>query len=45
MPQWITFMLLAIAAWLVLSIGGGLLIGRFLSLAARRLPRTRRPVT
>jgi len=45
MPQWITFLLLAIAAWLVFSIGGGLLIGRFLGLAARRRPRSRRPVT
>jgi hypothetical protein len=44
MPQWIMFLILAIVAWLVLSVGGGLLVGRLLSAAARRLPRPRRRV-
>ena len=38
MPQWILFLVLAIVAWLMLSVGGGLLVGRLLGLAARRLP-------
>ncbi len=36
MPQWIILLLLAIAAWLTLSVGGGLLVGRLLSIALRR---------
>ena len=36
MPQWITFLVLAIVAWLVLSVGGGLIIGRLLGVASRR---------
>jgi hypothetical protein len=42
MPQWILFLTLAIVAWLMLSVGGGLLIGRLLGLASRRLPNQRR---
>jgi len=42
MPQWIVFLLVAIAAWLALSVGGGLLVGRLLSAAARRWPHSRR---
>jgi hypothetical protein len=42
MPQWIIFLALAIAAWLTLSVGGGLLLGRLLSVAARRRPHPRR---
>ena len=38
MPQWILFLVLAIVAWLMLSVGGGLPVGRLLGLAARRLP-------
>jgi hypothetical protein len=36
MPQWITFLLVAVGAWLALSVGGGLLLGRLLGLVARR---------
>jgi hypothetical protein len=39
MPQWIIPMVLAIAAWLVLSIGGGLLVGRLIRTVSR--PRRR----
>ena len=35
---------LAIVAWLALSVGGGLLGGRLLSAAARRLPHPRRRI-
>jgi hypothetical protein len=35
-PQWIILMMLAIVAWLVVSIGGGLLVGRLLRVASRR---------
>ena len=42
MPQWILFLVLTIVAWLMLSVGGGLLVGRLLSLAARHLPHPRR---
>jgi hypothetical protein len=38
MPEWIILLALAIVAWLVLSVGGGLLIGRLLSVATRRHP-------
>jgi hypothetical protein len=36
MPQWITLLVLAIVAWLALSVGGGLIIGRLLGVASRR---------
>ena len=36
MPHWITFLLLAIVAWLALSVGGGLIIGRLLAAASRK---------
>jgi hypothetical protein len=39
MPQWIIFLLLAIVAWFMLSVGGGLVVGRILSAAARRNQR------
>jgi hypothetical protein len=35
-PQWIMLTMLAIAAWLVVSIGGGLVVGRLLRVASRR---------
>jgi hypothetical protein len=35
-PQWIILMVLAIVAWLVLSIGGGLVVGRLIRMASRR---------
>ena len=44
MPQWITFLALAIVAWLAVSVGGGLLIGRLLSVAARHRPHSRRRI-
>ncbi len=44
MPQWILFLTLAIVAWLVLSVGGGLLVGRLLGFAARLRLRPRRRV-
>jgi hypothetical protein len=36
MPQWITLLALAIVAWLALSVGGGLIIGRLLAAASRK---------
>jgi ascorbate-specific PTS system EIIC-type component UlaA len=36
MPQWIVLMMLAIVGWLVLSIGGGLVVGRLIRMATRR---------
>jgi hypothetical protein len=36
MPQWIILMMVAIGAWLVVSIGGGLVVGRLLGLVSRR---------
>ena len=38
MPQWITLLTLAIVAWLVLSVGGGLLVGQLLRSVARHVP-------
>jgi hypothetical protein len=35
-PQWIIMMVLAIVAWLVVSIGGGLIVGRLIRVASRR---------
>lgn len=36
MPQWIILLVIAIVAWLALSIGGGLIVGRLLAVASRR---------
>jgi hypothetical protein len=36
MPQWITLLVLAIVAWLAVSVGGGLIIGRLLAVASRK---------
>jgi hypothetical protein len=36
MPQWIILLTLAIVAWLVVSVGGGLIVGRILGAASRR---------
>lgn len=44
MPNWIVFLTLAIVAWLVLAVGGGLVAGRLLSVASRHLPRPRRRI-
>jgi hypothetical protein len=35
-PEWIILMVLAIVAWLVVSIGGGLAVGRLLRVVSRR---------
>jgi len=35
-PQWIILLMVAIAAWLVVSIGGGLVVGRLLRMVSRR---------
>jgi len=35
-PQWIILMMVAIVAWLVVSIGGGLVVGRVLRVVSRR---------
>ena len=35
-PEWIILMGLAIVAWLVVSIGGGLIVGRLIRIASRR---------
>jgi hypothetical protein len=42
MPQWILLLALAIVAWLVLSVGGGLLVGRLIAVVKRHLPHQRR---
>jgi hypothetical protein len=35
-PEWIMLTMLAIVAWLVVSIGGGLVVGRLIRVASRR---------
>jgi len=42
MPDWIVLLALAIAAWLVVSVGGGLLLGRLLGFVERHRPHPRR---
>jgi hypothetical protein len=42
MPQWIFFLVLAIVAWLALSIVGGLLVGRLIGFVERHVPHRRR---
>ncbi len=44
MPHWIIILMLAIAAWLALSVGGGLLVGRLLGVVARHRLHPRRRV-
>ena len=44
MPQWILLLVLAIVAWLALSVGGGLLVGRLIGLVGRHLPHPRRRI-
>jgi hypothetical protein len=44
MPQWIILLVLAIAAWLVVSVLGGLLVGRLLSAVGRHLPHPNRRI-
>lgn len=44
MPQWILFLVFAIVTWLVLSVGGGLIVGRLLGVAARHRPHPRRRI-
>jgi uncharacterized membrane protein YecN with MAPEG domain len=40
MPQWIVLLVIAVAAWLVLAVGGGLVIGRLLRLVGGRRARS-----
>jgi hypothetical protein len=42
MPQWIFLLVLAIVAWLALSIVGGLLVGRLIGFVERHVPHPRR---
>jgi hypothetical protein len=42
MPQWIFLLVVVIAAWLVLSVVGGLLVGRLIGFVERRADRIRR---
>jgi hypothetical protein len=42
MPQWTVLLALAIVAWLALSVGGGLVVGRLLDVLSRHLPHLRR---
>jgi hypothetical protein len=44
MPQWIVILALVIVSWLVLAVGGGLLIGRLLGMVTRHLPHPRRRI-
>lgn len=44
MPQWIVILALVIVSWLVLAVGGGLLIGRLLQVVTRHLPHPRRRI-
>jgi hypothetical protein len=43
MPHWLVLLAAALGAWLLLSVGGGFVIGRGLDLIARRLHQRRRP--
>jgi hypothetical protein len=36
MPQWVVLLAIAIGSWLVLAVGGGLVVGRILSAFAKR---------
>jgi hypothetical protein len=44
-PQWVVLLALAIAAWLLVAVGGGLLLGRAIDRLYRfvRRPGRRRP--
>jgi nitrate reductase NapE component len=42
MPQWILLLVLVIVAWLVLSVVGGLLVGRLIGFVVRQVPHPRR---
>jgi MFS family permease len=44
MPQWVIFLALAIAAWFLVSVVGGLLLGRLLSFIGRRRPHAGRRI-
>lgn len=43
MPQWLILLALAIVAWLMLSIVGGLAVGRLLDVCVRALASVFRP--
>lgn len=36
MPQWVVLLAIAIGAWLVLAVGGGLVLGRLFAILGRR---------
>ena len=42
MPQWIYLLMLAVGAWLVLSVVGGLLVGRLIGFVERHVPHSGR---
>jgi hypothetical protein len=42
MPQWIFLLVIVIAAWLALSVVGGLLVGRLIGFVERQVPHPRR---
>jgi hypothetical protein len=44
MPDWIVLLVLAIAAWLTVSVVGGLLVGRLLGFLERHRPHPRRRI-
>jgi hypothetical protein len=41
-PQWVVLLVLAIAAWLLVAVGGGLLVGRALGRLSRLFRRSGR---
>ncbi len=43
MPHWVIVLALAIVGWLLLSIVGGLVVGRLIALASRGLSHVSRP--
>jgi hypothetical protein len=43
MPEWVVLVAIAIVGWLVLALVSGILLGRLLGLAERRVLRGSRP--
>ena len=43
MPHWVVILVLVIVAWLLLSVVGGLALGRLLGMASRGLTHVGRP--
>ena len=44
MPQWIFLLVITIAAWLAVSIVGGLLVGRLIGFVERHVSQPRRRI-